>query len=132
MTDSQSGKRDIHLWWAIGIAVAAVILRLCFINFTTDSHPDEPIIGRLSERFVVRGILSADWAGFKDDKDLWWSISTYQFSPYTLVQSSIAKLVCRASAPPDLDRYILLARVTSCFWGGLAVLLVYFLGRICF
>lgn len=129
MTDTKSGKRDLHLWWALGIALAALFLRLSLTNFPTDAHQDEPIIASLSQRFVEQGILTADWAGF----DARWSHPTYQFSPYTLVQSLIAKLVSSASAsPPGLDRYILLARVTSCCWGALAVLLVFFLGRICF
>ncbi len=130
MTDTKSGKRDIHLWWALGIALAAVCLRLWFINFPTNSHPDEPIIANLEERFVEQGILTADWGVFKPQL---WAQSTYQFSPYTLVQSLIAKLVYWESVPPpSLDRYILLARITSCCWGGLAVLLVFFLGRTCF
>ena len=130
MTDARSGKRDYHLWWALGIALAALLLRLWYINFPTDCHPDEPIIANLCQRFVEQGILSADWAGFDTQ---WWSHSTYQFSPYTLVQCLIAKLVSWTSvSPPSLDRYIYVARVTSCCWGALAVLLVFFLGRICF
>src|ERR1700728_1451551 len=78
MTDTKSGKRDIHLWWALGIAFAAVWLRLWFINFPTNSHPDEPIIANLNERFVEQGILTADWAGFKSHL---WSHPPYQFSP---------------------------------------------------
>ncbi len=130
MTDTKAGKRDIHLWWALGIALAAFFLRLWFVNFPTFGHMDEEIIANLSGRFVEQGILTADWAGFKNQ---WWSHPTYQFSPYTLVQCLITKVVCSASvSPPGLDRYILLARVTSCCWGGLAVLLVFFLGRTCF
>ncbi len=130
MTDTKSGKRDIHLWWALGIALAAFFLRLWFVNFPTFGHMDEEITVNLSGRFVEQGILTADWAGFKNQ---WWSHPTYQFSPYTLVQSLITKLVCSASvSPPGFDRYILLARVTSCCWGGLAVLFVFFLGRTCF
>ena len=130
MTDTKSAKRDKHLWYALGIAVAALLLRLWYVNFPTFGHPDEPIIANLCERFVERGILSADWGGFEPQ---WWSHSTYQFSPYTLVQSLIAKVVGWAFAsPPTHDRYILVARVASCCWGTLAVLLVYFLGRICF
>lgn len=132
MTDSKSAtkKRDVHLWWALGIALAALCLRLWLVNFPIGSHEDEPIIANLSARFVEQGILTADWAGFKTQP---WSHPTYQFSPYTLTQSLIAKLAGWVSAsPPGLDGYILLARVTSCCWGSLAVLLVFFLGRTCF
>jgi hypothetical protein len=130
MTDTKSGKRAIDLWLALGIALAALFLRLWYVNFPTDSHPDEPIIASLCQRFVEQGILSADWAGFETQ---WWSHSTYQFSPYTLAQCLIAKVVAwTSSSPPSLDRYILVARVTSCGWGSLAVFLVFLLGRICF
>lgn len=132
MTDSKSkvNKRDVHLWLALGIALAALLLRVWLVNFPTGSHDDEPIIANLSARFVEQGILTADWAGFNDQA---WSRPTYQFSPYTLLQSVIAKMVSRVFAlRPGLDSYILLARIASCCWGSLAVLLVFFLGRTCF
>jgi 4-amino-4-deoxy-L-arabinose transferase-like glycosyltransferase len=81
------------------------------------------------ERSVNQGILTANWAGF----DQSWSRPTYQFSPYTLVQSAIARpAYWLVSWPTSPDGYIRLARVSSCVWGALAVLLVFFLGRACF
>jgi 4-amino-4-deoxy-L-arabinose transferase-like glycosyltransferase len=131
MTDPKpTGKKtDVFLWWALGIALAAFGLRLSLINFQTHSHPDEPIVAALMERSVNQGILTANWAGF----DQPWSRPTYQFSPYTLVQSATARLVYwLISMPTSPDGYILLARLSSCVWGALAVLLVFFLGRACF
>jgi 4-amino-4-deoxy-L-arabinose transferase-like glycosyltransferase len=133
MTDSESAgnKGAIHLWWALGIALGALVLRLSLVNFPTRAHMDEPIIATLTERFVDQGKLTANWAGF--ETQWWWSRPTYQFSPYTLVQSVIAKLAYWLTASPSsIDGYILLARVSSCCWGSAAVLLVFFLGRTCF
>jgi 4-amino-4-deoxy-L-arabinose transferase-like glycosyltransferase len=131
MTDSKpkGNQADVFLWCALGIALAAFGLRLSLINFSTHSHPDEPIVAALMERSVNQGILTANWAGF----DQSWSRPTYQFSPYTLIQSAIAKLAhWLISLPSSPDGYIRLARVSSCVWGALAVLLVFFLGRACF
>ena len=75
------------------------------------------------ERSVNQGILTANWAGFDEP----WSRPTYQFSPYTFVQSAIARLAYwLISLPTSTDGYILLARLSSCVWGALAVLLVFF------
>jgi hypothetical protein len=37
------GCSDDSLWWALGIALAALPLRLALTNFSIDCHPDEPI-----------------------------------------------------------------------------------------
>src|ERR1035437_782802 len=90
MTDCKpkGNQADVFLWCALGIALAAFGLRLSLVNFPIHSHPDEPIVAALMERSVNQEILTANWAGF----DQPWSRPTYQFSPYTLVQSAIAKL----------------------------------------
>ena len=131
MTDSKpkDNRADVFLWLALGIALAAFGLRLSLVNFPTGSHDDEPIIAALMERSVNQGILTANWAGLNPS----WSRPTYQFSPYTLVQSIIAKLAhWLTSLPASPDEYILLARISSCVWGALAILLVFFLGWACF
>jgi hypothetical protein len=116
--------------WALGIAVAAFILRLSLSQFPVGIHEDEFIIGKITQRFVENGILTADWSGFEP---LWWSRPTYQFSPYTLLQQLIGGGLHQLIGwPGDLKGYILLARGMSCFWGALAVWLVYPLGRTCF
>ena len=132
MPNSHSNRNEsaVFVWLALGIAVIAFGLRLSLTNFAIGSHPDEAIIGTLTERSADEGILTANWAGFGTR---WWSRPTYQFSPYTLVQSALAQLVhWFTHSPSSLDGYIQLARVSSCFWGGLAVLLVFFLGRMLF
>ena len=124
------GHADDSLWWALGIAVVALLLRLALTNFPTDCHDDEPVIVHLTERAVRDGILTANWDGFSTES---WSRPTYQFSPYTLVQSTIARLVHGCTGwPSSIEGYYLLARYSSCCWGALAVLLVFFLGRACF
>jgi 4-amino-4-deoxy-L-arabinose transferase-like glycosyltransferase len=130
----EGNKGDVYLWWASGIALVALVLRLSMINFPVGVHPDESIIASLTKRSVDHGILTANWAGFDTQSATeWWSRPTYQFSPYTLVQSGVAKLAHGLSnSPSSFDGYVLLARVSSCCWGSVAVLLVFFLGRACF
>ena len=67
MTDSKpkGNQADVFLWCALGIALAAFGLRLSLINFSSHSHPDEPIVAALMERSVNQGILTANWAGFE-------------------------------------------------------------------
>jgi 4-amino-4-deoxy-L-arabinose transferase-like glycosyltransferase len=123
------GNTDHSIWWAIGIALVALLLRLSLVNFTM-RHMDEAIIATLTQQSVNQGTLTANWAGFSTE---WWSRPTYQFSPYTLVQSVIARLVhACVNWPSDIPGYTLLACVCSCCWGAMAVLLVFFLGRTCF
>ncbi len=127
---AEGNKGDFCLWWALGIALAAFVLRLSLFHFPIRAHNDEAIIATLTERSVDQGILTANWAGFDAQ---WWSRPTYQFSPYTLLQSVIAKLAYWLTASPlGFGGYVLLARFSSCCWGSLAVLLVFFLGRTCF
>jgi hypothetical protein len=130
----EGNKGDRYLWWALGIAVVAFILRLSLINFPVGIHPDESIIAALTQRSVDQGILTADWAGLDPQSATeWWSRPTYQFSPYTLIQSGMARLVHGLTGwPSNFNGYVFLARVSSCVWGSLAVLLVFFLGRTCF
>jgi 4-amino-4-deoxy-L-arabinose transferase-like glycosyltransferase len=114
---------------ALGIAVAALALRLWLVDFPFGQHPDEPIIGNLMQRSVEQGSITANWDGFEAN----WSRPTYQFSPYTLVQSVVARAVYWFAGWPDgLVAYVTLGRVCSCIYGALAVLCVYFLGRACF
>jgi hypothetical protein len=118
---------DYYVWSALLIALAVLGLRLSLIKFPTDVHRDEPIIASLMERAVQRGALTANWDGFSGK---WWSRPTYQFSPYTLLQSAVAQAVHRLTGwPSDQAGYILLARVVSCCWAGAALLLVFFAAR---
>jgi hypothetical protein len=127
---SSAGGSNTSIWWALGIALVALLLRVLLTDFPINCHPDEPIISHLTERAVHEGTLTANWDGVQG---AWWSRPTYQFSPYTLSQSAVACLFygnahepCR---PVDCLR---LARRSSCCWGALAALLVFFLGRACF
>jgi 4-amino-4-deoxy-L-arabinose transferase-like glycosyltransferase len=127
--NASANKVNVSLWWALGIAIAAFLLRLSLTNFPTYSHMDEPIVAAQMQRYVDQGVLTANWDGF----DFWWSRPTYQFSPYSLVESVIAALSHRLTgSPSNADECIRFARVCSCVWGTTAVLLVFFLGRTCF
>jgi hypothetical protein len=127
---------DFSLWLAFGIALAAFVLRLSLINFPTDCHPDERMFAAQNARYVEQRIFTADWtgsaawAGYESEG---WGNPTLQHSPYILIHSVLARFVhWSAGWPSNLDGYIMLARVSSCFWGALAVLLVFFLGRTSF
>ena len=129
-TEPCRGHSDDSLWWALGIALVALLLRLALTNFPTYCHPDERVIAALTEQAVREGTLTANFVGFSPE---WWSRPTYQHSPYTLAQCAIARLVHGCSNwPSSIEGYYLLARYSSCCWGALAVLLVFFLGRACF
>jgi 4-amino-4-deoxy-L-arabinose transferase-like glycosyltransferase len=115
---------------ALSIALVGLVLRLSLVGFPIGSHVDELIIGKITQRAVEQGSLTANWAGFESE---WWSRPTYQFSPYTLLQSVIAWTAHWLTEwPTNLDGHIMLARMCSCIWGAATVFLVFVLGRICF
>jgi hypothetical protein len=106
------------------IALGAFALRWSFTNFPTDRHSDEPVIARLAQQASHNGKFTANWVGAKEG--IYWDRPTYQFSPYTLITECIHWGWYRVL--PSLasqDQHIMLARRTSCLWGGLAVLLMY-------
>ena len=118
----------IHVF-ALEIAVAAIGLRFSLLIFPL-SHPDEPIVAALMKRSVEQGRFTANWAGFAPQ---WWSRPTYQFSPYSLTASALARGAHSFTGKVlPLRGYVLLARILSCCCGALAVWLVFCLGRACF
>lgn len=118
------------LFGAIGIAIVATILRYSLNDFPVGFHPDEPLFAAFPERFCAGGPLSADWNSFPDAP---WKLPSYQHSPYILLHSVAARVTHACCGwPHDLASQIMFARVASCFWGGIAVLLTYFAGRVYF
>ena len=109
---------------ALLLAIASIFLRLQFISFPLDVHPDEKIIAGLAERAVTTGTLTANWEGFPNS--VWWSRLTYQFSPYTLLENSLALLSNRMLKwPTTWDEQIVFARWFSAVVGGIAVFWCY-------
>ena len=109
---------------ALLLAIASIFLRLQFISFPIGDHPDEKIIARLAERAVTTGTLTANWEGFEEQ--FWWSRPTYQFSPYTLLENSLAIVSNRLSNwPASWQDQVVFARWFSVVVGGIAVFWCY-------
>ncbi len=113
---------------AILIAVGAFVLRYDLSHaIHLGTHMDESIITRLSERATNDGLISANWDGFTGT---WFTKSTYQFSPYSLIQEGVALTADKLTGwPNSLRGHQRLARTTSCVFGALTILLVFFTAR---
>lgn len=103
------------------LGLAAVELRCWLAARSATNHPDEPITVTLVMRNLADRRFSANWAGY----DTWWSRPTYQFSPYTLLQTTIASLATSAPGENTEERQLWLARTASAWWGGLLGTLVF-------
>ena len=106
------------------IAVAATVLRAQFVFFPPGDHSDELIVASISDRATNGGRWSANWEGLPDDA---WPMPTYQFSPYSLLESATAFAANRLFGFPSAFRdHLRFARWFSVLLGGLAVLVCFF------
>ncbi len=116
------------LFWIVllGIVALAGAIRFHLASFEFTTQPDEDIITQLVNRHLQTGSWSANWAGVRSATGpLWWSMPTYQFSPYTLTSYAVQRLfyLLGDGDKPNTNEIKLINRSFSAAAGTLTVLL---------
>lgn len=97
----------------LALAMCALIVRVWLAQRPLEFYVDETIIGDIATQNIATGDWSANWARFEHLAFPHWTHPTYQFSPYTWLQTSLGYAAVRAGMDNDRAHHIGLGRVTA-------------------